>query len=121
MSIAPEMNTRHRPQFGLTHRLVRAREVAGLEQIDIAEALDVSRATISNYERGVTRPSKLQLNAWAVTCDVDADWLKEGDSASDPRNGPGRGPRSGNETIQYHNSPVNMRPVAELNPLRYAS
>ncbi len=84
MTIAP--NTRRAPQFGLTHCLVLAREVAKLDQFALAEALDVSRATISNYERGVSKPSKLQLNAWAVTCDVDADWLKTGEPA--PDNGP---------------------------------
>lgn len=84
MTLAP--NTRRTPQFGLTHRLVLARDVAGLDQTALAEALDVSRATISNYENGVTRPSRLQLNAWAVTCDVDPDWLKTGtpDPDTDP-------------------------------------
>ena len=91
MSIQPEH--RRRPQFGMTHRLVLAREVAGLEQVDLADALGVSRATISNYERGIgKRPiNKLLINAWAVACDVDVEWLKTGAESDDDGPTPGGG------------------------------
>ncbi|MHA7275338.1 helix-turn-helix domain-containing protein [Arthrobacter sp. Hz1] len=92
------------PRFELKDRLRLAREVAGLEQIDVAEALDMSRATVSNYERAVTTPGKLVINAWAVTCDVDVEWLKTGHDTEetppgdDPKGqvgpGAGAGPRS---------------------------
>ncbi|WP_159708864.1 helix-turn-helix domain-containing protein [Arthrobacter sp. 18067] len=66
------------PEFQLKDRLRLARELKNLEQADIAVELGVSRATVSNYERGVTVPGKLVINAWAVICDVDVDWLKTG-------------------------------------------
>ncbi|MEJ1195051.1 helix-turn-helix domain-containing protein [Pseudarthrobacter sp. CCNWLW207] len=66
------------PEFQLKDRLRLARELKGLEQIDIAGELGISRATVSNYERGNTMPGKLVVNAWAVVCDVDVEWLKTG-------------------------------------------
>lgn len=80
------------PEFQLKDRLRLARELKNLEQVDIAAELGISRATVSNYERGVTMPGKLVINAWAVVCDVDVEWLKTGkaDSALYPSN-PGGG------------------------------
>ena len=80
------------PVFQLKDRLRLAREQKHLEQADIAAELGVSRATVSNYERGVTVPGKLVLNAWAVICDVDVEWLKTGEAQqghypSDPNGG----------------------------------
>ncbi|QAY16085.1 helix-turn-helix DNA-binding domain protein [Arthrobacter phage Elesar] len=66
------------PQFQLKDRLRLAREQRRLEQTDMAAELGMSRATVSNYERGVTRPGKLALNAWASVCDVDVQWLSKG-------------------------------------------
>lgn len=77
MSISHSTHERIPPST-LRLRLREAREWRELEQKDLAEALDVGRTTISNYERGISKPSKLQVNAWAVTCDVDVEWLKTG-------------------------------------------
>jgi transcriptional regulator with XRE-family HTH domain len=79
-----------RPTIGMRHRLRIAREEAGLEQIDIAKELGVGRSTVSNYERGLTVPGKLVINAWAVVCDVDVEWLKANDEAP-----AGQGPDGG--------------------------
>ncbi|MGY4543287.1 transcriptional regulator with XRE-family HTH domain [Arthrobacter sp. UYNi723] len=84
MSTQP-MHTRT-PEFQLKDRLRLARELKNFEQADIAAELGISRATVSNYERGATMPGKLVINAWAVVCDVDVEWLKTGkaDSAMHP-------------------------------------
>lgn len=82
MSIAHDHAVRIPPRT-LGMRLRDAREFAGLDQYALADALDVRRTTISNYERGITKPSRLQINAWAVTCDVDVEWLKTGEPSSD--------------------------------------
>lgn len=66
------------PEFQLKDRLRLARELKNFEQVDIAAELGISRATVSNYERGATAPGKLVINAWAVVCDVDVEWLKTG-------------------------------------------
>ena len=74
------------PPSTLRNRLRDAREWRGLEQIDIAKELGVGRSTISNYERGITEPNKLVINAWAVVCNVDVDWIRFG--TTEPWNGP---------------------------------
>ncbi len=77
------------PEFQLKDRLRLAREQKHLEQADMAAELGVSRATVSNYERGVTVPGKLVINAWAVICDVDVEWLKTGKPHTDGGGGGG--------------------------------
>ena len=106
MSIAHNPSLRIPPStLGL--RLQQAREWRGLNQLDLADALDVGRSTISNYERGVSVPSKLQINAWAATCDVEADWLKTGEI---PDEFPGDGGTTGEDSgkLRFDNS---HRPV----------
>lgn len=97
------------PEFQLKDRLRLSRELKNLEQADIAAELGISRATVSNYERGVTMPGKLVINAWAVVCDVDVEWLKTGkaDAALHPSD-PGGGERS-----------PKLEPVSERKPLDY--
>lgn len=84
MSLAPDPGTRI-PPTTLPKRLQDAREWRGYTQDQLADVLDVSRATISNYERGIGQKgiSKLQINAWAAFCDVDVDWLKTGSATPD--------------------------------------
>lgn len=79
MNISPETTKVHIPQIELRHRLRIAREFAGLDQSDIADELGIGRVAISNYERGVTEPKKLVINAWAVVTDVDVEWIKTGE------------------------------------------
>ena len=86
MTIAPNHQTV--PRFTLGHRLALARENAGMEQSEIADVIGTSRATVSNYERGVSIPGKLVINAWAVTTNVPVEWLKTGvEPADSPRGG----------------------------------
>jgi len=65
------------PTWTLSDRLRKAREYAGLEQLDLAERLGASRGTVSNYERGSNiRPLKpYLLEKWAAECGVDLAWL----------------------------------------------
>lgn len=72
------------PPITLAHRLRIAREWRGMEQADVARELGISRPTVSNYERGVTAPGKLVINAWAVATDVDVDWLRYDDGPVGP-------------------------------------
>lgn len=94
------------PEFQLKDRLRLAREQKHLEQADIAAELGISRATVSNYERGVTVPGKLVINAWAVICDVDVEWLKTGKA----HNMHPRGPEGG-ETNPKSKAVSNHRPL----------
>jgi transcriptional regulator with XRE-family HTH domain len=65
-----------------------------MEQEDIAVALEISRGSISAYERGVTVPKGLVLRAWALATGVDEQWLRTG---IDPTTGP-TGLQRGNTT-----------------------
>ena len=71
---------RRRPRFELQHRLALSREIADMDQIAIADALGVSRQTVSNYERGFTAPRRAVLVAWALATGVDVDWLVNGET-----------------------------------------
>ena len=75
------------PTFELPDRLEKARKVRGMSQSQMAEAIDVSRKSISAYEAGTTRPKRHVVLAWAMATGVDGYWLLTGE-APDP-NGPG--------------------------------
>lgn len=95
---------RRRPSFGLRHRLALSREIANLEQIDVANALGVARATISNYERGFTQPKRAMIMAWALATGVDVHWLMTGQEETPAPDGPGGGYAS-------HLGDSNPRPI----------
>jgi transcriptional regulator with XRE-family HTH domain len=63
------------PEWTVADRLVKARKDAGLDQTELAELTGLSRATISNCERGVTPPTKPILLSWATYTGVPLDWL----------------------------------------------
>lgn len=97
MSIAHNP-ARRIPPSTLPLRLQQAREWRGFTQEEMAEVIGVSRATVSNYERGVGKKgiSKLQVNAWAAFCDVDVEWLKTGvDETGNPEDDGTPGENSG--------------------------
>ena len=70
------------PTWSQADRLRKAREFAGLEQTDLAEATGMSRATISNYERGNVAPRRAGLNLWAMATGVPLKWIVNGESGS---------------------------------------
>ena len=48
-------------------------------QGDLAEAIEVSRETVSNYEHGHTKPRRITLRLWALATGVDSQWLETGE------------------------------------------
>lgn len=57
-------------------RLSQARREAGLQQDDLADALDTTKATISRYENFVTKRIKITtINKLAQVLNVNPDWL----------------------------------------------
>src|SRR5437868_6128097 len=67
----------HVPSWTLGDRLRKARELAALEQGELASRIGVSRGTVSNYElgRGTRPPKRIVLRAWAAECHVPYSWL----------------------------------------------
>ena len=72
------------PVFGLTDRLRKAREVAHLDQGELATEIGVARTTIGNYEAGRVKPRKIVLKAWALRCGVPLEWLETGTAKPHP-------------------------------------
>lgn len=73
--------THHRtPEWTLGDRLRKAREEAGLDQAALADALGVSRATISNHEVGIGKrgTNRMMIRAWALATGVEAEWIEYG-------------------------------------------
>lgn len=66
------------PTVTLAHRLRIAREYAGLEQGELAERAEISRASVVNYEMGHRAPRRLYLRAIAEATGVDLTWLETG-------------------------------------------
>lgn len=73
------------PAWTLGDKLRKAREHAGLSQVDLESLTGISRRSIVSYEGGGRAPRRPQLVAWAVATGVPLSWL-EGDDGG----GPGR-------------------------------
>jgi transcriptional regulator with XRE-family HTH domain len=63
------------PQWTLGDRLRKAREVAGLSQTEMAEAIGIARNSVGRYEAGAYEPSRPVMIAWAFRTGVALDWL----------------------------------------------
>jgi transcriptional regulator with XRE-family HTH domain len=70
-------------QFGIADRLRVSREHSGMDQRQFAERTGISRATISNYERGISKPRWPQIVAWALATGFDPLWLRDGQAGAD--------------------------------------
>lgn len=66
------------PIWTLGDRLRKAREHAGLEQLELAHDIGVSRNTVANYEHDKTKARRPVVLAWAVRCGVPMEWLWTG-------------------------------------------
>jgi transcriptional regulator with XRE-family HTH domain len=66
------------PEFEMPDRLRRALRHADMGSNEMAEYLEVSRHTISNWINGHTRPPATAVKLWAMRCGVDYRWLSQG-------------------------------------------
>lgn len=64
------------PEWTLADRLRKARETAGMDQVQLAEAMGIARTTVGNYEHGHTSPRPYILKEWALVTGVPLWWLK---------------------------------------------
>ena len=77
---APEMC----PSFTMTDRLRKAREVSGMDQAQLADALGIAIKTVSNYEHGKHAPREIVLRQWSLATGVSLHWLKTGEQPPGP-------------------------------------
>ena len=73
------------PHWTISDRIRKAREVAGLRQPELAEAIGVSRATLANTEQGTRDPRRGELIAIAFATGTDFRWLETGETPAGPR------------------------------------
>lgn len=73
-----QLNLKAKLEFGLSDRLAKALEVAGMTNQEMADCLGVSRNTISNYTHGNSSPRKLYMREWAMRTGVPLEWLETG-------------------------------------------
>ena len=73
------------PTWTTGDRLRKARELAGISSIEMAEHLGVSRNTVTNYEHDNTRPPLMAIRAYAAETGVPIEWLI-GEDDADLRN-----------------------------------
>jgi transcriptional regulator with XRE-family HTH domain len=67
------------PEWTIQDRLRKAREEAGMTQRELADAIEVAKTTVSNYEAGATTHHRgIVLTAWARATGVPSEWLRWG-------------------------------------------
>lgn len=69
------------PTWRLEDRLRRSADEAGVGVSEMADYLEVSRTSVSNWINGRVRPDTRTLRVWAMRCGVPFEWLRDGDSA----------------------------------------
>lgn len=84
------------PGWTLQDRLRKARDVAGMDQQQLADAMGVSRRTITNSEQGHVKVRSITVKAWALATGVDPGWLATG---VEPQGGPEGGGMT--DTLTY--------------------
>lgn len=77
-----DIDTGQIPRWDLADRLRKSLRAAGLGVQEMADYLEVSRNTISNWINGRTRPSAPTLRLWALRTGVSYGWLRKGDGWS---------------------------------------
>lgn len=78
-------------EFTMADRLEKALAFADVSVQDMADALGVSRQTVSNYTAGRTRPSKLAIREWSMRTGAPLAWILTGQF---PDEGTKKGPAS---------------------------
>lgn len=82
MTVYSEDTTGTVPEWTRGDRMRKAREAAGLSQQELAEAIGVSRRSISAYETNGTLKKPVLLS-WALRTGVPLPWLRDGLSAEE--------------------------------------
>ncbi|MEV8339250.1 helix-turn-helix transcriptional regulator [Leucobacter sp. NPDC077196] len=98
-----QLNLKDKLQFGLSDRLAKALDVAGMSNQEMADCLGVSRNTISNYTHGNSSPRKLYMREWAMRTGVPLEWLETGsfpNEESPHTAGPNGGKKVGPEVLE---------------------
>lgn len=103
------------PQWTLGDRLRKAREVAGLSQGEMAEAIGIARNSVGRYESGAYDPSRPVLIAWAFRTGVALDWITGSGDEGLPRVDSNHQPAG---WLTHSGPPTTRELTSDLGPLR---
>ena len=78
MATITQLTKKHTPQWTLADRMRKSRTDAGLTAQQIADAIGISRKSVTNYETGSTHPLRPILAAWAEVTGTYVEWLESG-------------------------------------------
>ena len=70
----------------LGEKITEARKKKGMSQIDLADAMSVSRQSVSKWETGESNPEISKLSQLAEVLDVSLDWLLSNDEDNTQKN-----------------------------------
>lgn len=70
------------PEWSVADRLRKAREWAGLDQVELARMTAISRATISAAENGRRKLRDSSIRLWAVSTGVSLTWIETGTASN---------------------------------------
>ena len=109
--VRDEMRKEEVPVFSMRHRMALSLEYGEISVNEMADRLQVSRTTVSNYLHGRTQPRYPDLVVWSMVTDVPLDWLVEGVIPDiTPEVAPKRARKQGNRTSRWiRNEPVGQR------------
>lgn len=93
MSMQPEFDPRF--SFDMADRLRRALRLSDVSVQDMADELEVSRNTVSNWINGRNIPRRRDLTAFALRTGFPRTWLEYGDAHSE-----GNGPDGGGSNVR---------------------
>lgn len=72
----------------LNEKILYCRKKAGMSQLDLADALGVSRQAVSKWETGEAHPDVLKIPQMAALFHVTADWLLSDAQPEEPERQP---------------------------------
>lgn len=68
------------PEWTLGWRMQRAMGHAGMTTLEIAEAMDLSRTTVSRWMNDATKPKRAFLMQFALVTGTNLEWLETGNA-----------------------------------------
>ena len=67
------------PNWTIADRVRKAREFAGLKQLELAESVGMARTSLARIEQGKSSPRRTTLIAISFATGVSLEWLENGE------------------------------------------
>lgn len=68
------------PNWTIADRVRKAREFAGLKQLELAESVGMARTSLARIEQGKSSPRRTTLIAISFATGVSLEWLENGET-----------------------------------------